>query len=404
MRNLTGYQRFAKHFGEELKCHFTFSQKRLMQQYISEICARQGIPFDTFFLNGDLQRLLRAPKDPVHKGKEIFRWIQGARYPLSQGKAERLEKSDQDTRSLVSKGVRDLDSRKKLINPYFYGAGIYDLREHVLSLIRSCPLDCAYCFLREVYDDPKTKVPPDFLKIEQELDQLTAQEKGVIYLNAGENADSMILDTEFGLVRKLWKIVKPHDNVFLEFRTKTDKVQNVIAIQDPGNRLVLAFSLNPEVDRTVFESSTATIAARLRALQILQEKGFLLGLRFEPILYTKDYLKKYRQLFAEVFSAISPQSVHSVAFGCLRLTKGLAKILRRTHPHVLAEEWILGVDKKMRYCGEVRTVVYKNLIQTLQDYFPFPERTVLSTEPISVWNESGLNLKTMPQISMKVSV
>lgn len=385
----------------DARWHFTHSEKVLLLRMIPEICMKDEIGLQPLLENRTLKRLLYSKLDPVQKGRKIFQLIRKMRYPLSEGKREVFEKLAglKFSPSLqISSGVSVLDSRKKLINPYYYGAGVFDLKEHVISLIRSCPLDCAYCFLREVYDDSRFKVPPNFHQMDLEMNDLRNKTAGPLYLNAGENADSLILDLEYGLAAKLWQIVQPVPDTFLELRSKTNKIQRLIRIVHHQKRIVAAFSLNPEEDRALFESNTATMEQRISAISELQKCGFMIGLRFEPIVYTKNYKQKYAQLFESVFSVIRPRQIHSIALGCMRLTKELFKLLHKSHPRLLAEEWVLGMDKKFRYYKGIRTEIYQNLIELLDPYFSMKERIVLSTEPVEIWRAAGLTLKTMPEI------
>src|SRR3989338_1151364 len=385
---------------EDQRAHFTYSQKNILLQTIPQICLKNSISLKEFLKELSLAQILESELDSVQKGKKIFKWVLKMRYPLSNGTMETFPPFDLKNKEdhLTSQNVLQLDSRKKLINRYFYGKGIFDLKEYVISLIRSCPLDCAYCFLREVYDDPRFKVLPDIEKIKAELRLIRDQENGVVYLNAGENADSLIFDLEFGLIEKLWNTIQDFPNVFVEFRSKTNKIENLFKIKDHQKRMIMAFSLNPEEDRAIFESNTATILERILAMKQLAENGFALGLRFEPILYTKNYKEKYKKLFADLFSQISPSQVHSISLGCLRLTKGLAKILGDSHPSVMVEEWILAEDQKVRYFRGIRVELYQNLLELLKEYFGDDKKIVLSTEPVLVWKESGVTLKTMPEI------
>lgn len=187
-----------------LKAHFTFSQKRLLNQYISEICVREGISAQKLFQDNRLNQIIKTKIDPVQKGNWIFDYFRKRRYPLSEGKIEVFINHRNN-----SKTTKFLNSKIKLVNPYFYGDGVFDLKEHVISLVRSCPLDCAYCFVKEVYDrasarkwlklgvvtefqrrngvskvanrkntirknhdDQKFKIPPNFEKIENEIKKL----------------------------------------------------------------------------------------------------------------------------------------------------------------------------------------------------------------------------------------
>ena len=64
----------------------------------------------------------------------------------------------------------------------------------------------------------------------------------------------------------------------------------------------------------------------------------------------------------------------------------------------MVEEWILAEDQKVRYFRGIRVELYQNLLELLKEYFGDEKKIVLSTEPVLVWKESGVTLKTMPEI------
>lgn len=372
--------------------HLTFSQKRILSAIIPEVCLREGSSVVDFLRRKEVRRLVSSRLDPVQKGKRIFHLIRSLRYPLSGGKMEK--RGDPGNEKVKLDPVR---TRGKLVNPYHYGRGIFDLKETVISFGTPCPLDCAYCFINEFRARRPSVFRTDFSRLQEEIMELREKAEGPLYLNAGENADSLIINEKTKAVVKLIRIVEPLENVWIEFRTKTNKIEGLQSIPYK-HKVVAAFSLGPEADRAFLESLTASISERISAMAILGQAGFRLGLRFEPIVLTKDYLQKYKDLFRQVFSSVSPQQVHSVSLGCLRLTKGLYGKLKRSHPAILTPEWILGEDGKMKYCQDLRAEIYSKLLLILKDFFPWEKRIVLSTEPEEVWRSSGISLKTMPEL------
>ncbi len=57
----------------------------------------------------------------------------------------------------------------------------------------------------------------------------------------------------------------------------------------------------------------------LEALARLQEAGWRVALRFEPIIPVADYLSQYRELFKRVFGALNAARLRSVSLGEFRM-------------------------------------------------------------------------------------
>ena len=71
---------------------------------------------------------------------------------------------------------------------------------------------------------------------------------------------------------------------------------------------------------------------RLDALCKLQEQGWQIGLRFDPMIYQTGYQQQYRQLFEQVFSIINLDQLHSVSLGAFRLPEKYFKKVQKLYP------------------------------------------------------------------------
>jgi spore photoproduct lyase len=74
------------------------------------------------------------------------------------------------------------------------------------------------------------------------------------------------------------------------------------------------------------------VPRRLDALRKLQEHGWQIGLRFDPIIYQTGYQQQYRQLFEQVFSIINTDQLHSVSLGTFRLPEKYFKKVQKLYP------------------------------------------------------------------------
>jgi spore photoproduct lyase len=74
------------------------------------------------------------------------------------------------------------------------------------------------------------------------------------------------------------------------------------------------------------------VARRLDALIKLQEQGWQIGLRFDPLIYQSAYKIHYQQLFEQVFARINLAQLHSVSLGVFRLPENFFKKIHKLYP------------------------------------------------------------------------
>jgi len=64
----------------------------------------------------------------------------------------------------------------------------------------------------------------------------------------------------------------------------------------------------------------------------LQRHGWPVGLRFDPLIYQKNYQSQYRQLFEQIFSVLDLDFLHSVSLGAFRLPEKYFKKIHKLYP------------------------------------------------------------------------
>ena len=101
---------------------------------------------------------------------------------------------------------------------------------------------------------------------------------------------------------------------------------------EPQGNCVLAFSLTPEKIAAALEHKAPNITQRINAMKQLQNAGWKVGLRFDPLIYDEDYRRHYRELFDQVFHALDVDGIHSVSLGGFRLPRDYFKTMVRLHP------------------------------------------------------------------------
>ena len=64
---------------------------------------------------------------------------------------------------------------------------------------------------------------------------------------------------------------------------------------------------------------------RLEAVRALAQQGFMIGFRFDPMIYHEDYQTHYKKFYEEAFSCVKSSQIHSVTTGAFRLPKPIYK-------------------------------------------------------------------------------
>ncbi|MEN8175823.1 MAG: spore photoproduct lyase family protein, partial [Pseudomonadota bacterium] len=102
--------------------------------------------------------------------------------------------------------------------------------------------------------------------------------------------------------------------------------------REPIPNCVTAFSFTPDPVSRALEHRVPSVEKRLDAMGRLAERGWPLGLRFDPLIHHQDYQDNYRDLFARVFARIPEDAVHSVSLGPFRLPRTFFRTITRLYP------------------------------------------------------------------------
>ncbi len=212
------------------------------------------------------------------------------------------------------------------------GYGIGGERNFYFSHMLNCIYDCRYCFLQGMYRSAHFVSFVNYEDFTAAIEEKIKEAEGeTSYFFSGYDCDSLALDSVTHFVDSFLPFFARHSNAWLELRTKSVQVKSLLERESISN-CVVAFSLTPAEIGVVLEDKTPPLIRRLEAMERLQERGWKLGLRFDPLIYHERYGEQYEQLFREVFSRIKISSIHSVSLGPLRLPKGGYETIYRLYP------------------------------------------------------------------------
>ena len=191
-------------------------------------------------------------------------------------------------------------------------------RHYYFSHLLNCPYDCRYCFLQGKYRGAHLVL---FINYEAFADAITPY----VHLDdtpsvffTGYDSDSLALEPISGFVQFMLPVFARHPDTLFELRTKSTQIRTLLR-QEPLPNCVVAFSLSPQQIRATAEPGIPALEKQLAVIKKLGERGWRLGIRFEPLLYWPEFRAPYKELFHLVFSTLSDDWLHSVTLSPFHL-------------------------------------------------------------------------------------
>jgi spore photoproduct lyase len=212
------------------------------------------------------------------------------------------------------------------------GYGIGGTRNFYFSHMLNCIYDCRYCFLQGMYNSAHYVIFVNFEDFTKAIHHKIEEEsQSDSYFFSGYDCDSLALEPLTHFIENILPTFQRFPQAYLELRTISINTAFLLK-HPPLANCIVAFSLTPKVISEALEHKTPSLARRIRAMQELQQKGWPIGLRFDPLIYCDDYQIHYRSFFCEVFQAIDISQIHSVSLGPFRLPKGIYKKVTSIYP------------------------------------------------------------------------
>jgi len=219
--------------------------------------------------------------------------------------------------------------RRVLPTPPGYHIG--GSRNYYFSHMLNCVYDCRYCFLQGMYRSGNYVVFANFDDFFEDIRTTTEASDTPSWFFSGYDCDSLALNPITQFTDQALDTFADLPNARLELRTKSTQIRTLLN-REPIPNVVVAYSLSPEPIAAAHEHKTPSLQKRIQALQDLQQAGWRVGLRFDPILFADNYKDLYSTLFQETFDALDVDAIHSVSLGPFRLPKPFYKRMIRLYP------------------------------------------------------------------------
>jgi spore photoproduct lyase len=191
-----------------------------------------------------------------------------------------------------------------------------------------------------------------------------------IYFFSGYDCDSLALEPITGFAEAFLPLFAELPNAWLELRTKSTQIRSLLNRQ-PLKQCVVAFSLSPDDVVEKVEAKAPSLDKRLEAAAKLQQQGWPIGLRFDPLIYQHNYQQHYQALFKRVFQLIDANQVHSVSLGVFRLPDQYFKKIHKLYPdEKLFASPFQTSSGMVSYRAELEAKMMQDCTEMLLQYIP----------------------------------
>ncbi len=257
----------------------------------------------------------------------------------------------------------------------------------VINFASNCTMDCSYCYLQDyLTDNPALKVFSNTADVLKEVDELLSRHRRFFFrIGTGEITDSLALDPYIGFSRDVVPYFADQSNALLELKTKTDCIEDLLQI-DPKDRVVVAWSMNPQHVIGLHEPGTASLGERLSAARRCQDAGYRLGFHFDPMIEYPGWEKDYEEMLEQLFATVDWRRIAWLSMGVLRITPGLKRIIRErfSRSSLVVGEQVLCPDGKFRYYQPLRVAMYRKMLTWIRRATP-TVKVYLCMESREVW-------------------
>jgi len=259
----------------------------------------------------------------------------------------------------------------------------------ILNFANQCSLGCSYCILQVYFPNSNVRLFANFDDLFQQLDDhLRTSRRKVHRIGTGEFTDSLLLDHLTRASELLVPFFARQPSAVLELKTKTSQV-DLLEKLDHRGRTIVAWSLNPPevIDRE--EGTASSLEERLAAARRCQDWGYRLAFHFDPLLAYPRWKGGYAEVVDRLFSVVDPGVVAWISLGSLRFMPPLKAIIKQDHrgSTILDEEFVPGLDGKLRYFRDLRVEMYSCLKDLLLKVAP-DLCIYLCMESNDVWREA----------------
>ncbi len=230
----------------------------------------------------------------------------------------------------------------------------------VLNLGFQCDMDCSYCYLQSFINSNYLTVYTNIEDAFAELRSMESLHDQPVRIGTGEVIDSLSMDTITLYSRKLIEFFKDYPKWTLEFKTKSDRVDQFLDC-DHGGNVIVSWSINPPKVIDSEEHGTASFEERLLAAEKCRDKGYKISFHIDPMIWHPEWKESYGFLVDQISERFTPRDIPVMSVGALRFQPEQKNMMRERFGMsslVTQAETFRSADGKLRYDYSLRQQMF----------------------------------------------
>jgi spore photoproduct lyase len=336
--------------------------------------------------------------DPFSRDSEI---LSGFRQAYPEARVTEIETLKAHLSEKPHTGIKEYNQRSKniyIINEKYdffkqcpCTDGAVNCGYGIINVGFGCPYECTYCYLQSYQNFPGIILPSNINDFFDNPPTVTsAGIFGTKRIGSGEFTDSLVYDDITGFSLKILEFFRDKPDFTFEFKTKSDKIDNLLAFGSIPNAVV-SWSLNPQAVIDENEFYSAGLSERLAAAVECAKAGFGVGFHFDPVIHYEGWETGYKELVEKLLEAVPSDKIRWISLGTLRMAPDTKKVIENRFPgsKLLNGELLLDFDGKLRYHQALRIDIYKKMLSWIRKKTQKPP-IYLCMESKSVWHLSDL--------------
>ena len=268
-----------------------------------------------------------------------------------------------------------------------------------------CFYQCDWCYLKLTYRAafPFITVRVQYDEIKKQLKKRLRKSNLPVMSNSGELADSLSMEHLTRAAREFIPWFGKTGNGYLFMLTKSDNVDAILDLPHNGHTII-AWSINNEKVSQKFEIGAPSFQRRLEAAYKVQQAGYPIRIRLDPIVPFNGWQNAYSQTIRQVFDRVAPERV---TLGTLRFEKGfynmrnsifttgpeLSSLLETMHPMFepkIFDGFRSPKSGKYSFSDDKRAEIFRYIICQIRKFSDC--KIALCKESADLWNRVGLEL------------
>jgi len=227
------------------------------------------------------------------KGKEILEKIKKYNIIENEKAFVKMIKDLKLTNEEEKQYMLFTTKKGSFLKNYYLDSNLSKIKEEFyLSYENNCPFNCLYCYLRDYFNHSAFVFYVNLEDMFDELDKFT--KKGTM-ISAGIVNDTLVHDNLTNVTYDLIKYFKDRPDLILEIRSKSHNIENLLKVE-PYKNILISFTFSPQEIIDKYELYASSLEERVKAARLLQEHGYTIGLRLDPMIDVEGSNEIYQKM------------------------------------------------------------------------------------------------------------